>query len=205
MYPNKTIQFRDSPAQKIIQKAIIKYCLITIGVTGLVALFAIMPGIAIPFNFFIKELNKDRGQKRKIYPSDMRKIFEKMKRRRLIKIVKTKSEIKIILQKDGVKKIITNNLQQLKFEKQKNWDKIWRVIIFDIPEKYKKQRDSFARKLKELNFYPLQKSVFVFPYPAYDLTDFLSEIYQISPYIRIIETMQIEGEEEILCHFNLKR
>ena len=200
---------RIGKLEKSVYKTIMNYSMAITGTIGIMALFIAMPGIAIPINLIFKELKHrkvyDIDDRRKIYPNDLKRIFEKMKKQRLIKIIETNEGTKIILKKDGVKKIIINNIDEPKIQLQKEWDKIWRVVIFDIPEKFKRERDNFVKKIKELNFYPLQKSVFVFPYPTNDLIDFLSEIYQISPYIRIIETSKIEGDDEIFNHFGLNK
>src|SRR3989344_6691547 len=44
-----------------------------------------------------------------------------------------------------------------------SWDKIWRVLIFDIPELTRAVRNLFRDKIQELGFYTLQKSVYVTP------------------------------------------
>jgi DNA-binding transcriptional regulator PaaX len=48
-----------------------------------------------------------------------------------------------------------------------------------VPEKHKKARDAFRRKLKDLNFVRLQDSVWVTPYPCDDEIRFLREIFNI--------------------------
>lgn len=44
------------------------------------------------------------------------------------------------------------------------WDKKWRIVIFDIPEKKKELRNYFRNKLIELNFKKMQNSVWVNPH-----------------------------------------
>ncbi len=44
-----------------------------------------------------------------------------------------------------------------------HWDGYWRIIAFDIPEKYAKSRRVFRSKLSELNCKPIQKSVWISP------------------------------------------
>ena len=52
----------------------------------------------------------------------------------------------------------------LKFQKGR-WDRKWRIVFFDIEEKNRKTRELFRRKLYELGFGKLQKSVYVSPFP----------------------------------------
>lgn len=46
----------------------------------------------------------------------------------------------------------------------KKWDRKWRVVIFDIKEKERKQRDWLRDKLKEIGFGMIQESVWISPY-----------------------------------------
>src|SRR3990167_2211250 len=64
------------------------------------------------------------------------------------------------------------------------WDKKWRVVIFDIPEKSRMARDALRRKLKELEFRELQKSVFVHPYECKKEIDFIIEFFNLRHYVR---------------------
>jgi len=47
---------------------------------------------------------------------------------------------------------------------QRPWDGYWRIVIFDIEEKSKKQREALRRKLLSLGFGMWQKSVYITPY-----------------------------------------
>ncbi len=67
--------------------------------------------------------------------------------------------------------------RKLKTDKtQKKWDKKWRILIFDIPEKEKKLRDFLREKLKSLEFVKLQESVWIYPFKVESsLKGFLQE------------------------------
>jgi hypothetical protein len=45
-----------------------------------------------------------------------------------------------------------------KLNVNKKWDKKWRVVIFDIPERHRGLRDVFRKRLRQLSLYQLQKS-----------------------------------------------
>ncbi len=56
----------------------------------------------------------------------------------------------------------------------KEWDELWRLVIFDIEEIKKKKRDIFRNKLKELGFAQLQKSVWITPHDfLVDMKEFI--------------------------------
>ncbi len=44
---------------------------------------------------------------------------------------------------------------------EERWDRKWRVVIFDIPETNKRIRQALRETLKVLEFWPLQKSVWI--------------------------------------------
>ncbi|MEK7508980.1 MAG: hypothetical protein AAB568_03970 [Patescibacteria group bacterium] len=69
----------------------------------------------------------------------------------------------ILLTPKGLKRSLHFQLFGLSFNRSKKWDYLWRMVIFDIPEKKKAMRESFRRELNCMKFYKLQKSVFVTP------------------------------------------
>lgn len=51
---------------------------------------------------------------------------------------------------------------------EKNWDGLWRLVIFDISETDKLTRDKLRNKLKHLGFTIWQESVYITPHPITD-------------------------------------
>ena len=109
----------------------------------------------------------------------------------------------IILTKDGEKIALKFRLDDIKIKKPKKWDKQWRIVIFDIPNKFKKAREAIRKKLKELGFIKLQESVFVFPYECENEINFIVEVFQIRPFIRFIRANSISNEEQLMISFGL--
>lgn len=59
----------------------------------------------------------------------------------------------------------------------KKWDRKWRIVIFDIKERKRNQRDQLRKKLKELGFGMIQESVWITPYDlALDFREFVKNI-----------------------------
>jgi len=81
---------------------------------------------------------------------------------------------------------------------EEEWDKKWRIVIFDIPEKKKIAREIFRDKLKELGFLQLQKSVWVAPYDLLEELNLLREEYELGNYVIFLEGRFLKGEEEKL-------
>jgi hypothetical protein len=56
--------------------------------------------------------------------------------------------------------------EALLLARPKQWDKQWRLILFDVPEKDRGGRDFLRRKLVELGFMQIQKSAWLLPWPC---------------------------------------
>lgn len=141
-----------------------------------------------------KELDK-RALKRAI-----KKLYES-------KLIKEKENpdgtVTLVLTDKGKQKALTYDLDKMEIKKPKQWDKKWRVVLFDIPEKIKKTREAIRIHLKNLGFYEFQKSVFVHPYDCQDEIDYLIEFYDIRRFVRFIIADSIDNELHLKKHFDL--
>ena len=73
-------------------------------------------------------------------------------------------------------------------------------MIFDIPEQYRRARHALKNKLSELGFYPLQKSVWVHPFPCETEIEFLKNHFNIKPYVHILHVNEMPSGKAIY-HF----
>lgn len=73
-----------------------------------------------------------------------------------------------------------------------NWDVKWRIVAFDIPEANHLTRDLFRRRLKNLNFKMLQKSIWI---SKVNCTDLLREYIKelgISKWVSVLEADNVD-------------
>lgn len=97
-----------------------------------------------------------------------------------IEKVMTKGRACYHLTSQGSKRI-KENIPLLKLA-EKPWDRKWRIVIFDIPEKQRTLRDGLRNKLKELGFGQWQKSVYITPHDiAGEMNRFFS-IHNLTSY-----------------------
>ena len=129
----------------------------------------------------LKTLSKEW---RKIDRENLKKEVRNLYRSRLIEAKENPDgSLTYVLTNKGKVKALTYHFQEMKI-KENQWDNKWRAVIFDIPEKVKASRNALRDKLKELGFYELQKSVFVFPYECKDEIDFIIEFFNLRKYVR---------------------
>lgn len=107
------------------------------------------------------------------------------------------------LTKDGEKRLRLWELQEYKFSRPRKWDKKWRVIIFDIPEKKKKVRDQIRNLFVSAGFSRLQDSVWVYPYDCEDIVGLLKTDFGIGKDLLYMIVDEIENDKHLREEFNL--
>lgn len=77
---------------------------------------------------------------------------------------------------------------KLSFQEDKEWDKIWRLVIFDIPEDQRIARDLLRFKLKEWGFIKIQKSVWATKKNCTSIMRKFIEELGISKWVLVVES-----------------
>lgn len=137
------------------------------------------------------------------YPSSIKRTAQKLWRKGYVEIKTEGKDSVVKLTNKGRVEILKNNLDTLEIKKPNSWDKQWRLVIFDIPEKEKAKREIFRDKLKRLGFFQMQESVFVFPYPCEKELLFLREVLEIPHSVKLIRANRIENDADLRGIFNL--
>lgn len=90
-------------------------------------------------------------------------------------------------------------------KKKRRWDKRWRVIIFDIPERRRRTRDRLRITMRELGFVRLQDSVWVYPYDCEDLMALLKADLKVGAAVLYMVVEHIENDKHLRAQFALAR
>lgn len=109
----------------------------------------------------------------------------------------------IILTDKAKQRLVRNEINSLEIPHCDIWDKKWRIVFFDIPEKQKTKRDAFAGHLRRMRFAVLQRSVFISPFPCRDEVTMLSAHYEINQFVTYIEASHIDNETLLRKHFDI--
>ena len=189
---NKEIK---SIREKHIKGELAKNILNNLAIGGVLAAGLAFPNIVQLLDFFGAT---EFGERRKIM-----RALEKMKKRKLVRIYDKDGLDVVEITESGKKKVLSYNLENIKINRPKKWDGYWRVIIFDIPEKNKKARRALSFKLNDMEFFPLQKSVFVCPFECDKEIDFVAEFFGVRKYIKRILAKEIENEDVLKRFYNL--
>lgn len=155
-------------------------------------------------NFYLnhnKALNRYKNikEKRKIYNA-----LAYLKQKKFVDISEKQNGILVKITTRGYEVVeFYDSLEKMKIKKPKNWDRKFRLVIFDIPAKKQGARVALIQKLKDMGFYMLQESIWVHPYDCINEIATLRKLFEIEPYVKIMTTQTIEGEYKLLKHFKL--
>lgn len=174
-------------------KELLKY--LALG-SGIIVLSMLNP--FLPHKLLKTYIKHRRIQKRRFLED-----LKRLQNRKLIDFeILNDNEVKITLKRRGKIQALKYDIDDIKLDKRK-WDGKWRLIIFDFPKNVKRARDVFREKLKELNFYKLQKSVYITPYSCENEIDFICEFFKIRKYLLILTISDFEGKEKLKYYFKL--
>lgn len=136
-------------------------------------------------------------------PKNISRYFSKLRKQNLIKTEKSGDTHNIVLTENGRKVFLRFNYEKIVINKTKIWDRNFRMILFDIPEKKKRARDSFRLKMRELGCVKFNDSVWVYPYPCQKEVDFIANYWNVGKYVHFALIKDITNKEKLEKHFNL--
>ena len=155
--------------------------------------FGIIPGLGLAYMLFEPQNYHERAR--------IKQLLNRLKRKKFLKIQNNKENV--TLTQKGRKYTQKYEIDKIVLTKTKKWDKKWRVIIFDIPESKRNARYALSRKLKNLNCYLLQKSVYIFPYACFNEINIILEYFDVSKYVFYIEAQKINDDRKLRKFFKL--
>ena len=107
------------------------------------------------------------------------------------------------LTEEGKKKLRQLELRGYRLVRPRKWDKKWRVVIFDIPEKKKKARDQIRNLFMSAGFTRLQDSVWVYPYDCEDIIGLLKNDFEVGKNVLYLIVDEIENDQYLIKEFDL--
>jgi len=148
--------------------------------------------IATTSPYFIVNILKGFKQLKKYPDKKVRSAFYK------------KGQIFFSLTDVGKKKASWMKIDNLEIEKPKKWDKKWRMVMFDIAQAKRQEREALRGKLKQLGFFLFQKSVWVIPYKCDKEIEMLKKFFGLKDSeIRLITIDNIGEDGELRKFFKL--
>lgn len=87
----------------------------------------------------------------------------------------------------------------------KRWDKRWRLVMFDIPQRRRRDRDRLRSEMRACGFLRLQNSVWIYPYDCEELIILLKADIKFGKDVLYAIVESIENDGWIKKHFGLSK
>ncbi len=136
-------------------------------------------------------------------PKNLTGCFYRLRKQKLIDFKEKTHCDEIVLTENGRQIFLRFNYEEMNIKTPKIWDKNFRIIVFDIPEKKRNARDSLREKMKELGFVRFNDSVWVYPFPCQKEIDFIANYWGIGKYVHFILARDITNRDLLERSFNL--
>ncbi len=92
--------------------------------------------------------------------------FYYLKRKKLVQGKIDQGQLRLFLTPAGQTEAEKYRINDLQVKTPKSWDTKWRFLVLDFSKMSLKQKTTVLKKMKQWKFFPVMKSVWVFPYPC---------------------------------------
>ncbi len=169
--------------------------IIAIGAVGLIAVSAVAP------NMF-QILGRTGALTRLKYRS--KGVLARLKYKGEIEFVERNGK-KYVQLTDLGEKILDLHREKLRLisNRPKKWDRRYRLVMFDVPEKRKKIRKLLRFEMQEVGFLRIQDSVWVYPFDCEEFVALLKADLRIGKDVLYAVVEEMENDKWIRKHFNL--
>jgi DNA-binding PadR family transcriptional regulator len=167
-------------------------------VGGVLTLGVMAPGVFGELTRFLYKRKKEKYQQYQLLWHN----FNLLKKRGNLEFVREENGCLVYKFTDkGKERIRKFVFDELSLKNLKRWDRKWRLVIFDIPERNRKARVSLREKLREMGFYQCQKSVWIHPFHCAEELEFLKDFFNIKPYVKLFVVEEMT-DGKVLYHFS---
>jgi phenylacetic acid degradation operon negative regulatory protein len=135
-------------------------------------------------------------------PGDYTHKIWQMEKRGVVSVFEKNHQKFIKITKKGQLQIL---LEKAKIKHPEKWDGKWRLVIFDIPEGSRDKRNQLRSLLKKNDFYKLQASVFISPYPLNREAAIYLKQTGLIDYIRLLRVDDMDDDRSLRKRFNIEK
>ena len=185
----------DPSKEKLPRGEMVKMVLLGLGLVGVVGAVCICPNLL--------QLVPRSYRSRRRYPQ-IRQAILRLDKKGWIIARETSQGWKIHLTKKGYAEWMAYEIGEKRLKKPRRWDKKWRILIFDIPEKRRHIREKIRHVLRSFEFERLQDSVWVYPYECRDVLELLRTKYGVRFDALSVLAESIDNDRWLRKQFRLK-
>jgi len=159
-------------------------------------------GLTIGNSLYKSMTYKDRKEWKKYNAGYLRQTLRRLENQKLIERSLIDGEEVLIITNKGKTKILHSALENTKI-KTGNWDGKWRIVIYDIEVAKKYDQERARKTFKQMGFYQMQRSVYLFPYPCSNEVEYIRSYFDLGKNIQYIIAQRIENDYPYREYFGL--
>ena len=129
------------------------------------------------------------------------RVVSSLKNKKFVRFWVEDGKGKLELTKEGKIHLAGLEVNKIKLPTKTNWDGLWRMVTFDIPEKLKINRKRFTRALIFVGMQNLEKSIFIFPHECKEPVLKIAKLFEVDKYIKYIVAKSIEPDFKLKINF----
>lgn len=104
---------------------------------------------------------------------------------------------------DAGRRVLQLESEQAQVGKKRRWDRRWRIVIFDVPERRRSVRVRLRLFMQRYGFVRLQDSVWVYPYDCEELIALAKAEFRIGADVLYMIVESLERDAHLREHFDL--
>ena len=195
--PSKKSRHVLSNADLVYVKRVSDVILTVVVGAGIITLAAVAPNIFVAIDGIAKMVKSKKGWSKEEKKAKVKRAFYYLKKSGMIKLNPSREGVKVEITDKGEDRIKKVALQTQRVKKINNWDGKWWLVAADIPTlQYRYAADLFRKKLKEMGFYTLQRTLWFYPFDPQKQIQFVSEHFGIEKYVTVMEVNRVDEEDE---------
>ena len=192
--PRPVLELSDERLEKI--KVYSDVLLALLGVATVGSLTVLAPNALQALEIF----EKRHGKRRLTYKQKIKKMartFQYLRRWGRIEFKRKGQDFEVKITNEGKKMIRKLDLDTLAVPRQAAWDgRFWQVAA-DIPTKeHKREADALRRKLREMNFCFLQRTLWFYPYDPRVEVEFAARSLGIANFVTVMKIEKLDPADE---------
>ena len=194
--PKKRFELSEKQVENL--KSVSEVILAVGTIAGTLVLTLLAPNIFQYLNKmpWARNTYRNRDTKWKDQQQKITKAIYYLKKEGYVELTPDGEDFIMKIKKKGRKKIRKLQFDSLSIPMPNQWNRRWWLVIADVPSKeYRRHADFFREKLKKMNFYPLQRTVWVFPFDPRDEVDLVAARYGIERFVTIMEVLTLDPED----------
>ena len=151
-----------------------------------------LTGVSVVASSLYEALEQLSAFSEDLSPAERRSLTANLRRQGLIETTKRGTHLVIQPSVKGVHRLQRAQINGLFIRPQQRWDGTWRMVSYDIPARYTKQRRLFTAELHRLGFSLIKDSTWFHPYPCFDVVSELVSYCGLTQFVMVAEIARLD-------------